>query len=208
MTVKKMSANSAPSSKKSRLSVSSLLPRIAIYSAVVAGITASLYDFRLNTIDLSSDGAQSLKAKKNIADLNEQQQAYYVENNKFKNFNNNDLPYIIDQGKEEEDRNYHYNFQISSSIGPVQTLENQRETAQFESTIAIAQPKDDININTGKSYTGAVFAFKEKGSNVIKTISAICESDRENPTYSLIWSHPTFDGKEIHCQPGTTKQLR
>lgn len=201
MTAKNLPANAAKASKKSILSVSSLLPRIAIYSAVVAGIIASFYDFKLNKIDLSSDGGASLKAKKSIADLNEQQQAYYLENNKFNNFNNNDLQYIIDQGKEEEERNYKYNFQILSSMGPVQTLDNQRETPQFESTIAIAKPKDDIN--TGKSYTGAVFAFKDS-SNAIKTISAICESDSENPTYSVIWSQPTFNGQEIHCQPGTT----
>ncbi|MEG3840968.1 type IV pilin-like G/H family protein [Microcoleus sp. herbarium14] len=196
MTVKKMSANSAPSSKKSRLSVSSLLPMIAIYSAVVAGIIASFYDFRLNTIDLSSDGADYLKAKIIIAHNNEQQQAYYVENNKF----SNDLLGKINSGDPEE-KSY-YNFRILSSMGPVQTLDNQRETAQFERTIAIAQPTGERK--NGKSYTGAVFAFKDEGSNVIKTLSAICESDSENPTYSVIWSQPTWDGKEIHCQPGTT----
>ncbi|MEG4580256.1 hypothetical protein QUA71_11670, partial [Microcoleus sp. MON1_C5] len=43
MTVKKMSVNVAKVSKKSRLPVSSLLPRIAIYSAVMAGIIAGLF---------------------------------------------------------------------------------------------------------------------------------------------------------------------
>ena len=199
MTVKKMSENSAPSSKKSRLSVSSLLPRIAIYSAVVAGIIASFYDFRLNTIDLSSGGEDYLKPKIIIAYNNEQQQAYYAENNKF----NNDLIGRINLGYSEA-KSY-YNFRILSSMGPVQTLDNQRGTAQFERTIAIAQPTGERK--NGKSYTGAVFAFKDKGSYVIKTISAICESDSVNPTYSVIWSQPTFDGQEIHCQPGTTKQL-
>ncbi len=193
-----MSANAAKASKKSRLSVSSLLPRIAIYSAVVAGIIASFYDFRLNTIDLSSDdGADSLKAKQIIADNNEKQSAYYATINKF----SNDLLGTINSGDPEE-KSY-YNFRILPlSIGPVQTLDNQRETAQFESTIAIAQPTGERK--NGKSYTGVVFAFKDKGSNAIKTISAICESDSENPTYSVIWSQPTFDGTEIHCQPGTT----
>lgn len=200
MTAKKLPANAAKASKKSRLSVSSLLPRIAIYSAVVAGIIASLYDFRLNTIDLSSGGEDYLKPKIIIAYNNEQQQAYYAENNKF----NNDLIGRINLGYSEA-KSY-YNFRILSSMGPVQTLDNQRETAQFERTIAIAQPTGERK--NGKSYTGAVFAFKDKGSYVIKTISAICESDSENPTYSVIWSHPTFDGQEIHCQPGTTKQLR
>ncbi len=200
MTTKKMSENAAKPSKKSRLPVSNLLPRIAIYSAVVAGIIASFYDFRLNTIDLSSEGADYLKAKIIIADLNEKQSAYYVENNKF----SKDLLGSINSGYPEE-KSY-YNFRILSSMGPVQTLDNQRETAQFERTIAIAQPTGERK--NGKSYTGVVFAFKDKSSNVIKTISAICQSDSENPTYSVIWSHPTFDGQEIHCQPGTTKQLR
>ena len=191
-----MSIDLTKPSKKSRLSVSSLLPRIAIYSAVVAGIIASFYDFRLNTIDLSSDGADYFKAKIMIAYNNEQQQAYYAENNKF----SNDWLGRSILGEPEE-KSY-YNFRILSSMGPVQTLDNQRETAQFERTTAIAQPTGERK--NGKSYTGAVFAFKDRGSYVIKTISAICESDSENPTYSVIWSQPTFDGKEIHCQPGTT----
>ena len=86
-------------------------------------------------------------------------------------------------------------------MGPVQTLQNQREPAQFESAIAIAKPND---MSTGESYTGAVFAFKEKGSDMITTIAAICESDRKNGTYDETWSPPTFDGKEIKCPPGTT----
>ena len=93
-------------------------------------------------------------------------------------------------------------------MGPVQTLQNQREPAQFESAIASATPEIAIatpnDMTTGKSYTGAVFAYKKKGSHLIETISAMCESDRDNASYAETWSPPTFDGKEIHCQPGTT----
>jgi type II secretory pathway pseudopilin PulG len=193
MTVKKMSVNVAKTSKKSRLSVSSLLPRIAIYTAVVAGLMASFYDFPLNKLSISSD-RKSSEAKQYINSINRAQQAYYAEYGKFSD-NITQLGLGI---KEQTDDN---NYTLVSSMGPVQTSYNHREPAQFESAIASAKPTDR---NPEKSYTGAVFAYKEKGSNLIKTISAICESDRENASSAETRSPPTFDGKEIHCQPGTT----
>lgn len=197
MTVKKMSANVAKASKKSRLPVSSLLPRIAIYSAVVAGIIALFYDFKLNRIVLPSSpsrGKTFLEAQAYISAINRAQQAYYAKYGQF-----SDSIAKLGLGIKEQTKNY--NYTIVSSMGPVQTLHNHREPAQFESAIASVTPTDR---NPGKSYTGAVFAYKEKGSNVIKTISAICESDGQNASYAETWSSPTFDGKEIHCQAGTT----
>jgi hypothetical protein len=193
MTVKKMSVNVAKTSKKSRLSVSSWLARIAIYSTVVAGIMASFYDFKLGTLSIFS-GTESSEAKQCIASINRGQQAYYAEYGKF----SDDITQM-DLGPEEQTDDYDYT--LASSMGPVQTSYNQRESAQFESTIAIAKPYD---MNTGKSYTGAVFAYKEKGSDMITTIAAICESDRGNASDAETWNPPTFDGKEIKCQPGTT----
>ena len=188
-----MSANVAKASKKSRVSVSSLLARMAIYSTVVAGIIASFYDFKLGTLSIFS-GTESSEAKQCIASINRGQQAYYAEYGQFSDS-------LEELDAESICLTYNYNYPITSSMGPVQTLQNQREPAQFESAIAIAQPYD---MNTGKSYTGAVFAYKEKGSDMITTIAAICESDRENGTYAETWNPPTFDGKEIKCQPGTT----
>ena len=190
-----MSVNVAKASKKSRLPVSSLLPRIAIYSAVAAGIMVSYYDFKLNTIVLPpSTGKEFLEARHYISSINKGQQANYAEYGQF-----SDSIAKLGLGLKEQTKNY--NYTIVSSMGPVQTLHNHREPAQFESAIAIAEPND---INTGRSYTGAVFAYKEKGSNLIRTITAICESDRQNASYAETWSPPTFDGKEINCQPGTT----
>jgi hypothetical protein len=181
-----MPANAAKASKKSRFSRHSLLPRIAIYSAVVAGIIASYYDFKLNAIALSR-GTESSEAKQQIALINKLQQADYTEKGRFSDS-------VEKLGVAKQTNNYHY--EILSSTGPVQTLPNQRETAQFESTIAIARSH---NID-GKSYIGAVFAFKEDGRNIVKTLTAICESDRNE--INLI--PPTFDGSEIHCPPRTT----
>lgn len=193
MTVKKMSANVAKASKKSRVSVSSVLARIAIYSTVVAGIIASFYDFKLGTLSIFS-GTESSEAKQFIASINRGQQAYYAEYGKF----SDDITQL-DLGLADQTEDYDYT--LASSMGPVQTSYNQRESAQFESAIAIAKPYD---MNTGKSYTGAVFAYKEKGSDMVTTIAAICESDRENATYAETWNPPTFDAKEIKCPPGTT----
>ena len=197
MTVKKMSVDVAKASKKSRLSVSSLLPRIAIYSALVAGMMGSCYDFKLNTIALPSSPSRDkqfyYEALGYISSINKGQKDYYA---KYGQFSDNITQ--LDLGLKEQTKNY--NYTIVSSMGPVQTRHNHREPAQFESAIAIAKPTAR---NPGKSYTGAVFAYKEKGSNLIKTIWAICESDREIASYAETWSPPTFDGKEIHCQPGT-----
>lgn len=193
MTVKKMSVDVAKASKKSRLPVSSLLPRIAIYSALVAGIMASFYDFKLNKLSMSSY-PKSSEAKQYINSINKGQQAYYAEYGKF----SDDITQL-DLGLADQTEDYDYT--LAPSMGPVQTSYNQRESAQFESAIAIAKPND---MNTGRSYTGAVFAYKQKGSDMITTIAAICESDRINATYAETWNPPTFDGKEIQCQPGTT----
>jgi len=192
-----MSVNVAKASKKSRLPVSSLLPRIAIYSALVAGMMGSCYDFKLNTIALPSSpsrGQTYLEGRHYIASINKAQQAYYAEYGQF-----SDNITQLNLGLKEQTKNY--NYTIVSSMGPVQTRHNHREPAQFESAIAIAKPTAR---KRGKSYTGAVFAYKKKGSHLIETISAMCESDRDNASYAETWSPPTFDGKEIHCQPGTT----
>src|SRR4028119_463859 len=125
MTVKKMSVNVAKTSKKSRLSVSSLLARIAIYSTVVAGIIASFYDFKLGTLSIFS-GTESSEAKQCIASINRGQQAYYAEYGQF----SDDITQL-DLGLEDQTDDYDYT--LASSMGPVQTLQNQRESAQFES---------------------------------------------------------------------------
>ncbi|MBD1826114.1 type IV pilin-like G/H family protein [Microcoleus vaginatus GB1-A2] len=196
MSVKKMSVNVAKASKKSRLPVSSLLPRIAIYSAVMAGIMASFYDLKLNTI-VRSRAKQYPEALQYLGIINQSQQSYYAEYGQF-----SDSIAKLRIGLKEQIQTKNYNYTSVSSMGPVQTLHNHREPAQFESAIAIVKPTDS---NPDKSYTGAVFAYKEKGSNLIRTITALCQSDRINASYAETWNPPTLDGNEIHCQPGTTK---
>ncbi len=193
-----MSANVAKASKKSRLPISSLLPRIAIYSALGAGIMASCYDFQLNTIVLPSSPSRGYEALQYISSINYSQSVYYEGYGQF-----SDSIEKLGLGLKEPTKNY--NYTIVSSMGPVQTRHNHREPAQFESAIAIAKPND---MNTGKSYTGAVFAYKKKGSNLITIFGTICESDRENASYAETWSPPTFDDQGIHCPPGTTLLLR
>ncbi|MCU0546532.1 MAG: type IV pilin-like G/H family protein [Oscillatoriaceae cyanobacterium Prado104] len=186
-----MSVYLAKASKKSRFSAACLLRRIAIYSAFVPGIIASFYDFQLNSIALST-GTESSEAKQHIALINKLQQAYYIEHGQF----SEDLAKLSAGIKDKYTNNY--NYEILSSTGPVQTLHNQREVAQFESTIAIARPEK----SGSKSYIGAVFAFKEDERD--RTMAAaICEGDRDGVT--LI--PPTFDGGEIHCPPRTTMLL-
>lgn len=183
-----MSANAAKASKKSRLSVSSLLPRIAIYSAVVAGIIASFYDFELNRLSLSLN-MEASEAKQIMATINKAQEAYYVENSQF-----SDSIAKLGIGVQEKMGNYRY-F-ITSSYGPVQTLHNHHQPAKFESALAFGN-SEGIG---GKSYIGAVFAFKKEGSNLLTTMSAICEISSN----SRISSMPIFDSQEIHCPPKST----
>jgi hypothetical protein len=193
MTAKNLPAGAAKASKKPTLPASRLLPRIAIYSAVVAGIIASFYDFQLNKLSISSSTEYS-QAKQYIGSINRGQQAYFLEKGHF----SDDIAKLGLGIKEQADD---HNYTIVSSMGPVQSSHNDYQFPQYESAIAIAKPNDMV---TGKTYTGAVFAYKEEGSNSITTIAAICESDGINASYAETWNPPTFDGREIHCQPGTT----
>jgi Type IV pilin-like G and H, putative len=197
-----MSTNIAKKSKISSFSLSNLLLRTLIYSVFLAGIISSFYDFKLNTIVKSNVMSNSVKSSESkqsnvatevqnyIASINERQQAYYAENNKFSDS-------IEKLGvRTQEQINNTYNYKILSSMGPVQTSYNKREPAQFESAIAIARPES----SGGQSYTGVVFALKESSSNQLITISGICKSEGDG----VILIPPTLDGKKIHCPPGTT----
>jgi Type IV pilin-like G and H, putative len=182
MAAKKMSENAAKASNKSRLSVSSLLPRIAIYSAVVAGLIASFYDFRLKEISILNN-MESSEARQVIARINKAQQAYYKEHNQFSDS-------FAKLGIEFQEKIGRYHYRIVPSIGPVQSLHNHPEPAQFERTIATAAPEVG-----GTAYRSEVFAFKEKGSDRITTISAICEGENEGITVADL----IFDGSQIYC---------
>lgn len=90
-----MSKNIAKKNKISTFLLSSLPLRTLIYSVFLAGIISSFYDFKLNTIVKSNVMSNSVKSseskqsnvatevQKYIASINERQQAYYAENNKF-----------------------------------------------------------------------------------------------------------------------------
>ncbi len=198
-----MSTDIDKKSETYSLSVSSLVVRTLIYSGFMAGIISSFYDFKLNTIVKSNVMSNSVKSSDSkqsnvgtevqnyISSINERQQAYYAENNKFSDS-------IEKLGvRTQEQINNTYNYQILSSMGPVQTSYNKREPAQFESAIAIARPES----SGGQSYTGVVFALKkESSSNQLITISGICKSEGDG----VILIPPTLDGQKIHCPPGTT----
>lgn len=199
MTVKKMSKDIDKTSETYSISVSSLVVRTLIYSGFMAGILASFYNFKLNTIKISSSG-KSWAAQADMASINKAQEDYYAKNNKF----SDSLEGLGLLGISIDN----YKTQIQSSLmKPVQTLENKREPAQFESAIAISIPMDfswEAEKSYGASYTGAVFAFKKDVSNQLTTISAICQSEPEKEGYRSNPMQPTFDGTEIHCPPGTT----
>jgi len=203
-----MSTDIDRKNKKSLFSVSGLLARTLIYSGFCMGMIASLYDFKLNSFVVSSTKPSkvepkvepkvekyinSIEAEQYINSLNKAQEAYYQKYGKFSDSIENL------RIKNQKQRDY-YTYKILSSIGPIQPNHYHREPVQYESTIAIATPP-----NRGhKSYTGAVFAFRQNvafGNKVsirLRTISAICESDRVN----LI--PPTVDDRpQIRCPPGT-----
>ncbi|HEY9302242.1 MAG TPA: type IV pilin-like G/H family protein [Phormidium sp.] len=196
MTVKKMSTDIDKTSKKIRFLVSSLLVRSLIYSGFFAGILASFYNFKLNTIVMPTNSALPQVVKEDIISINEAQQAYYAKNNKFSDS-------LEGLGvKLRSTNNYKYKI-LSSSMNPVQILENKRESAQVESaTVVIAIPRFEEGEGTmyAAVYTAAVFAFKKNVSNQLTTISVICQ---ENP-YSSDQIQPTFDGTKTDCPPNTT----
>ena len=206
MTALKMSTNIDRTNKKSLFSVSGLLARTLIYSGICMGMIASLYDFKLNSFVVSSTKSSpaeqyinsieaqqyisSTPAERDIKSLNYAQEAYYYEYGKF----SDSIEKLRIENPTQRD---YYTFAILPSIGPLQSHPNQRELPlePFERAIAIATPPKIHT--THKSYTGVVFAFRNKFSNQLRTKSVICESVRVN----LI--PPTFDGLQIHCPPGT-----
>lgn len=191
-----MSADIDKKSKTYSLSLSSLLVRTVIYSGFMAGILASFYNFKLNTIFLSSS-PKSPALQADLASINKAQEDYYAKNNKF----SDSLEGLAIQGLSRDE--YYYGIH-SLLINPVQTLENKREPAQFESAIAFDQKLDSVSQKDySPVYIGAVFAFKKDVSNQLITISAICESEPEKEVDKINLIQPTFDGTEIHCPPGT-----
>ena len=126
---------------------------------------------------------ESSEAQQVMASINRAQQAYYAEHSLFSNS-------IAKFGIGVQEKMGKYHYKIEPSIGPVQTLHNRPEPAQFERTIATAAPEV-----VGKSYRSEVFAFKEKGSDRIMTISAICEDENEGITVADL----IFDGSKIDC---------
>jgi Type IV pilin-like G and H, putative len=194
-----MSADIDKTSETYSISLSSLVVRTLIYSGFMAGLLASFYNFKLNAIKISSSG-KSWGAQAEMASINQAQEDYYAKNNKF----SNSLEELGLLGLGAD--NYRTEIQ-SLLMKPVQTLENKREPAQFESASAIAIPMDsarEAEKDYGAVYIGAVFAFKKDVSNQLTTISAICQSEPEKKGYRSNPTQPTFDGTEIHCPPGTT----
>lgn len=194
-----MSTDIEKTSETYSISVSSLVVRTLIYSGFMAGILASFYNFKLNTIKISSSG-KSWAAQAEMASINKAQEDYYAKNNKFSDS-------LEGLGVQSVDRDNSKPQIKSSLMKPVQTLENKREPAQFENAIAIAIPMDysrEGEKDYGAVYIGAVFAFKKDVSNQLTTISAICQSEPEKDGYHpRNPTQPTFDGTEIHCPPGT-----
>ncbi|MEG4210825.1 type IV pilin-like G/H family protein [Microcoleus sp. S13_B4] len=191
-----MSADIDKKSKTYSVSLSSLLVRTVIYSGFMAGILASFYNFKLNTIVISSS-PKSPALQADLASINKAQEDYYAKNNKF----SDSLEGLAIQGLSKAQYYYHID---SLLINPVQTLENKREPAQFESAIAFSKKLDSVSEKDyDPVYIGAVFAFKKDVSNQLITISAICESEPEKEVDQFNLIQPTFDGTEIHCPPGT-----
>lgn len=199
-----MSTDIAKTSKKIRFLVSSVLVRSLIYSGFFAGILPSFYNFKLNTIVISS-GARWTVVKQDITSINEAQQAYYAKNNKFSDS-------LEELGVTMSYKTSAYKYKImSSSMNPVQILENKREPAQVESAsvvIAIPIGEEWEGTRYGAVYTGAVFAFKKDVSNQLTTISVICESEPIMEGYRSNVIQPTFDGTKTDCPPYYTTILR
>ncbi|MEG4008068.1 type IV pilin-like G/H family protein [Microcoleus sp. Pol1B3] len=195
-----MSTEIHKTSETYSVSLFSLVVRTVIYSGFFAGILASFYNFKLNTIVMSSS-ARWPQVKQDITSINEAQQAYYAKNNKFSDS-------LEGLGvKMRATNNYKYKILSSSIMNPFQILENKREPAQVESAsvvIAIPIGEEWEGTRYGAVYRGAVFAFKKDVSNQLTTISIICESEPSSEGYASYPIQPTFDGTKTDCPPYTT----
>ena len=186
MTAKKLPPYLAKISEISKLPASSFLVRTLIYSSVLFSLLAA-YDFDASGLFGILSYSYS-EPEAGIAAVNREQQAYYAKNQKF-----NDSPELFNIGKRENK----YNYKIVSSMGPVQSFNNENQPAKFESIIAIAEPKNTDD----KSYIGVVFAFKEHTRKSATTTAGICETVRG---ISLPSTLPSFYNNKIICPAGTT----
>ncbi len=201
MTHQKLSQNLASINKISRLSVSGFLVRVLIYSSVLFSLR-SAYNFDLDGFHLEGFLVEISntypKAEQDIIDINNKQREYYIDKENYKFI---DYPELFKGMSLKTDK---YNYRILSSMGPVQSSHNEREPAQFKSTITIAEAKNTDD----KSYIGVVFAFIHKTNfdkdlDCVTTTDGICETARG---VSLPSTLPTFDKNTdtVICPLATT----
>jgi len=176
------------SNEKHHFTKSEWLVRIFLYSCVMLTVVKLLYP--------SNNGYnKSSEARTYIGSINRAQQAYYLENYRFADFDSFDE---LGLGIRTETDYYHY--RIISPMMPVQTWDDSKYMANFkEGVLAIAQAKEP----EFRQYIGAVFLFKT--SEHREPITAIiCEVNAGVPLPSTL---PTLIDNEIQCPKGT-KPLR
>ncbi len=175
------------SNEKHHFSKSEWLVRIFLYSCVMLTV--------VKLISPSNNGYNKYsEARTYIGSINRAQQAYYLENYRFANFDSFEK---LGLGITTETDHYHY--RIISPMMPVQTLHTEYMENFKQGVVAIAQAKKPEL----KQYIGAVFLFKT--SEHREPITArICEVNAGVPLPSTL---PTLIDNEIQCPKGT-KPLR
>ena len=137
-----------------------------------------------NPLATPSNKARQSEARTYVGSLNRQQQAYFLEKNKWAKTLEETA-----SGINAETENYRYNIQNIDSIKTVNIKNHPGITVQT----GIAK-KEGL-----KSYLGAAYLSNLSGNNDLTTIAILCESTE--PTTKQAGS-PKFDGKALQCPDG------
>ncbi len=172
-----------------------LLVRMFLYSSVTAALLIPSYIRPCRCCHQPFSpckGARQSEARQNLGATTRAQQAYFLENGVFTHSWEK-----LGVGIKTQTYNYHY--RLAAPMGPVQTLNNPKESVPyFESIVSTATPKN-VYI---KSYTGAVFAIKDKASKELLTLATLCETNKPFPA-PLPSTLPTLYNQEIQCPKGS-----
>lgn len=172
-----------------------LLVRMFLYSSVTAVILLPFYIrpcCGCHNLLWQVNCARHAEARQNLGATNRAQQAYHLENGVFTNS-------WEKLGVGIKTQTYNYNYRLAAPMGPVQTLNDPKESVpSFESIVSTGTAKN----SSLKSYTGAVFAIKDKANKELLTIAAVCETNKPFPS-PLPSTMPTLYNKEIRCPKGS-----
>ena len=176
-----------------------MLLRMFIYGGIFMNLILPFYNYETHSFSsadkfLYSDFHTTSDAKSNIENMNSAQAYYYLENKAF-SYSFQELPLSI------EAENNLYSYQILSQMVPVQTLSKEVESASDSGSVVMVAQAKYPRLN---SYIGMVSTLKDRNTQKVRLISAVCEVDTNTPLASTM---PIVIDGDIQCPKASKKVM-